>query len=153
MASSYVASNRSFVFFVMGIGISKRLIHYNDVVMGAMASQIISITIVYSTVYSRHRSRKNQSSAALAFVRGIHRGPVNFPHKRPVTRKISSFDDVIMCTLETEKVRSRFLSEILCFSWELTLSFSIMIAHDVVRNTNFNFSICKKKFTSFSLLE
>ena len=31
--------------------------------------------------------RKYQSSASLAFVRGIHRWPVNSPHKRPVTRK------------------------------------------------------------------
>ena len=64
--------------------------------MGAMASQITSLTIVYSTVYSRRRSEKHQSSALLAFMWGIHRGPVNSPHKRPVTRKMSSFDDVIM---------------------------------------------------------
>ena len=43
------------------------------------------------------RSRKHQSSASLAFVRGIHRGPVNSPHKWPVTRKMFPFDDVIMC--------------------------------------------------------
>ena len=29
-------------------------------------------------------------------MRGIHRGPVNSPHKRPVTRKMFPFDDVIM---------------------------------------------------------
>ena len=40
--------------------------------------------------------RKHQSSASLAFVREIHRGPVNFPHKWPVTRKMFPFDDVIM---------------------------------------------------------
>ena len=44
----------------------------------------------------RRRSRKHQSSASLAFVWGIHRGPVNSPHKRPVTRKMFLFDDVIM---------------------------------------------------------
>ena len=49
--------------------------------MGAIASQITSLTIVYSTVYSDADQRKHQSSASLAFVRGIHRGPVNFPHK------------------------------------------------------------------------
>ena len=43
--------------------------------------------IVYSTVYSRHRSKKTSSSASLAFVRGIHRWPVSSPHKGPVTRK------------------------------------------------------------------
>ena len=40
--------------------------------------------------------RKHQSSASLAFVRGIHRWPVNSPRKGPVTRKIFTFYDVIM---------------------------------------------------------
>ena len=64
--------------------------------MSTMASQIISLTIVYSTVYSRRRSKKHQSSASLEFVRAIHRWPVNSPHKGPVTRKMFPFDDVIM---------------------------------------------------------
>ena len=64
--------------------------------MSAMASQITSFTIVYSTVYSDADQRKHQSSASLAFVRGIHRLPVNSPHKGPVTRKMLPFDDVIM---------------------------------------------------------
>ena len=70
--------------------------HYNDVIMGVMASQITSLAIVYSTGYSDADQRKHQSSASLAFVRGIHRWPVNSPHKGPVTRKIFPFDDVIM---------------------------------------------------------
>ena len=73
-----------------------KMSHYNDVIMGAMASQITSLTIVYSTVYSGVDQGKHQSSASLAFVRGIHRGPVNSPHKWPVTRKMFPFDDVIM---------------------------------------------------------
>ena len=64
-----------------------------------MASQITSLTIVYSTVYSGADERKHQSSASLAFVRGIHRWPVNSPHKGPVTRKMFPFDDVIMTLL------------------------------------------------------
>ena len=67
--------------------------------MGAIASQITSLTIVYSTVYSDADQRKHQSSASLAFVGGIHRGPVNSPHKWPVTRKMSPFDDIIMTKL------------------------------------------------------
>ena len=55
-----------------------------------------SLTIVYSAVYSDADQRKHQSSASLAFVQGIHRGPVNSPHKWPVTRKMFLFDDVIM---------------------------------------------------------
>ena len=70
--------------------------HYGDVIMDEIASQITSLTIVYSTVYSDEDQRKHQSSASLAFVRGIHRGPVNSPHKWPVTRKMFPFDDVIM---------------------------------------------------------
>ena len=58
--------------------------HYNDVIMDAMASQITSLTIVYSTVYSDAGQRKHQSSASLAFVWGIHR---NSQHKWPVTGK------------------------------------------------------------------
>ena len=44
----------------------------------------------------RRRSKKNQSSASMAFVRGIHRGPVNSPHKWPIVRKMFPFDDVIV---------------------------------------------------------
>ena len=67
--------------------------------MGAMASQINGISIVYSTVSSGAYQRKHQSSASLDFVRGIHRPPVNSPHKEPVTRKMFPFDDVILTTL------------------------------------------------------
>ena len=70
--------------------------HYNDVTMGSIASQITSLTIVCSADYSGADQRKHQSSASLALVRGIHRGPVNSPHKRPLTRKMFPFDDVIM---------------------------------------------------------
>ena len=71
-------------------------IHYSDVIMGAMTSQITSLTIVYTTVYSDADQRKHQSSVSLAFVRGIHRGRVNSPHKWPVTWKMFPFHDVIM---------------------------------------------------------
>ena len=70
--------------------------HYNGVIMGAIASQIPSPTIVFSTAYLDTDQRKHQSSASLAFVRGIHRRPMNSPHKWPVTRKMFPFDDVIM---------------------------------------------------------
>ena len=70
--------------------------HYDDVIMSAIAAHITSLTIVYSTVYPGADQSKHQSSASLAFVCGIHRGPVNSPHKWPVTRKMFPFDDVIM---------------------------------------------------------
>ena len=75
-----------------GFDIWRLLLYYDDVIMGAMASQITSLTTVYSGLHQR----KHQSSASLAFVRGIYRGPVNSPHKWPVTRKMFPFDDVIM---------------------------------------------------------
>ena len=67
--------------------------HYNDVIIGAIATQITSLAIVYSSVYSDADQRNHQSFASLAFVRGIHRGR---PHKGAVTRKMFPFDDVIM---------------------------------------------------------
>ena len=70
--------------------------HNCGVIMGTMASQITRLSIVYSTVNSDADQIKNQSSASLALVRGIHRGPVNSPHKGPATRKMFPFDDVIM---------------------------------------------------------
>ena len=70
--------------------------HYNYVIMGTMASKKTSLAIVYSTVYSGGDKRTHQSSVSLAFVRGIHRSPVDSPHKGPVMRKMFPFDDVIM---------------------------------------------------------
>ena len=61
-------------------------------------------TIVYSILYSGADQRKHQSSASLAFMRVIHRGPVNSPHKWPVTRKMFPFDDVIMCRLSFNQI-------------------------------------------------
>ena len=72
--------------------------------MTTLASQITSLTIVYSTGYSDADQRKHQSSASLAFVRGIHRGPVTSPHKWPVSRKMLPFDDVIMNFIITAPV-------------------------------------------------
>ena len=63
--------------------------------MGAMASQITSLTTVYSPIYQT-QIKENMKAPSLAFVRGIHRGPVNSPHKWPVTRKMFHFDASIM---------------------------------------------------------
>ena len=51
-------------------------------------------------VYSGADQNKHQSFASLAFVRGIHRWPVNSPRKWPVTREMFPFDDVIMCSVD-----------------------------------------------------
>ena len=67
--------------------------------MSVLAFQITGVTIVYSTVCSGADQRKHQSSSSLAFVRGIHRWPVNSPHKGPKMRKLFPLDDVIMAAL------------------------------------------------------
>ena len=84
--------------------------HYDDVIMTMLASQITSLPVVCSIVYSDINQRKHQSSASLAFVREIHRGPVNFPNKWPVTRKMFPFDDVIMHFSET----GRYTKVLIC---------------------------------------
>ena len=90
------ASFRYFIYCVVHVqSICWGCLHYNDVIMSAMASQITSVSIVYPTVCFGADQRK-QNSASLAFVRGIHRWPVNSPHKGPVTRKMFPFDGVIM---------------------------------------------------------
>ena len=59
--------------------------------MGAVASQITSLTIAYSTVYSGADQIKHQSSASLALVRGIHRWPVNLAQMASNAENVSSW--------------------------------------------------------------
>ena len=77
-------------------------IHYNDVIMGSIAPQITSLTIVYSNVYSGADQTKQQSYASLEFV-------VNSPHKGPVARKMFPFDDVIMTLTVLIDIRGKYL--------------------------------------------
>ena len=70
--------------------------HHSDVIMRTMTSQIMCLTLVYSTVYSDTDQRKHQSSESLAFVWGIHRWLVNYSHKGPITQKLFPLDDVII---------------------------------------------------------
>ena len=92
--------------FISEIAVKWCLIKHNSstitVTSSAMQSQITGVSIVYSTVCLGVDQRKHQSSASLAFVRGIHRWPVNSPHKGPVTRNMCSFDDVIMHVWKVE---------------------------------------------------
>ena len=97
-------------------------LHYSDVIMSTMASQITSLTIVYPTVYSGADQRKHQSWASLAFVRGIHRWPVNYPHKGPVTRRMSPFNDVIMCIYD-----AKYGSVPICLSFRAMSQFSCVV--------------------------
>ena len=100
--------------------------HYNDVIMGAMASQITSRSIVYWTVYSGTDQRTHQSSASLVFVRVIHRWPVNSPPKSPVTRKMfhlmaSSLENDAWCREAKWMTEGIMLHEWKCISEPSTL--------------------------------
>ena len=99
--------------------------------MGAMAFQITSLTIVYSIVYSDADHRKHRSSASLAFVRGIHRGPVNSPHKWPVTRKMFPFNDVIMLT--SYPILEISIKDILHVTWEIVYAILSVDDDDILR--------------------
>ena len=105
--------------------------HYDDVIMSAIASQITSLTIVYSTVYPSADQSKHQSSASLAFVWGIHRRPVNSPHKWPVTRKMFPFDDIIMnlTLVLTNMVVLSYLHGLYQAQWRNFISNTQMIQH------------------------
>ena len=72
------------------------LVRYSDAIMSVMASQITCVSVVNSSVCSGADQRKHQSSAWLAFVKGIHRSSVNSLHKGPVTREMFPFPGVIM---------------------------------------------------------
>ena len=63
-------------------------LHYSDVIVSAMAPQITGVSIVCSTICSGADQGKHQSSASLALMKGIHRWPLFFPHKGPVTLKM-----------------------------------------------------------------
>ena len=99
--------------------------HYSEVTIGAMAPQITGVSSVYSTVCSGTDQRKHQSSASLAFVRRVHRGLVNSPHKGQVTRKMFPFDDVIMECVQV-------LTVIDHSSMRARSKFSIYISYDDV---------------------
>ena len=64
--------------------------------MSAMASQITSLTIVYSAVYSRRRSKKTSKLRVTGLCEGNSPVTGNSPHKGPAKRKLLLFDDVIL---------------------------------------------------------
>ena len=101
-----------------------------------IASQITSLTIVYSTVYSGVDQGKHQSSASLAFVWGIHRWPVNSPHKWPVTRKMFPFDDVIMLMMDVYMAYVRIGGMMSQIIWFISFHVGIRIMENFHRHRN-----------------
>ena len=72
-----------------------KILHYNDVITTAMASQITDVSIVYSTVCSG-ADKINHSSASLVF---LGNWPVISLHKGPVTRRMFPFGDIVLTLL------------------------------------------------------
>ena len=70
------------------------LTHDSDVIMSMMASQITSVSVVYSTICWGADQRNHHKLCVTGLCEG--NSPVNSPHKGPVTRKMFPFNDVIM---------------------------------------------------------
>ena len=111
-------------------------LHYNEVLMIAIASQITSLTIVYSSVYSGADQRKHQSSASVALVGGIHWWLVNSPHKGPVTRKRFPIDHVIIC-LASSVLGSALLRKSISISLSVNKGFHIWLCCQQLRGQVF----------------
>ena len=79
-------------------------IQYNEVIMSAMASQITNLTIVYSIIYSGAGQKKTWKLRVTGFCAGNSPVTGEFPAKRPITRQMSPFDDVIMYSTEINGV-------------------------------------------------
>ena len=97
LASSFIIRQSTFLQWLFGLLDMVLLavlqhhcnsIHYSDVIMSVMASQITATRIDFSTIFSGVDQGKHQSSTSLAFVRGIHQWPVDSPYKGPVKWKI-----------------------------------------------------------------
>ena len=92
----------------------------------------------------RRRSRETPSSASLAFVRGIHRWPVNSPHKGPVTRKMFPLDDVIMPFFWVSNIRVSLASTMEIFPLSTSsLRWEIM----AITNVSFHCFTISRLFT------
>ena len=101
--------------------------------MSAMALRITGVSIVHSTVCSGADQRKHQSSASLAFVRGIHRWPVNSPHKGPVTRKIFPLDDAITDDAEEVSISWRHRVCPACRTYEIATRFWVVVICPIIK--------------------
>ena len=116
-------------------------IYDNDVIMSAMVSHITGVSMVFSIACSGADQRKHQSSAPLAFVRGIYQWPINSPHKGPVTRKMFPIDDVIMTTIRFHQTHASYMYHIyqimvfvLCSkSMTLITPFLLFMSIDIIK--------------------
>ena len=118
------------------------IIHYDDVIMGTMASQITSLTVVYSTVYSDADQRKHQSSAPLAFVWGNHRDqwiPRTKGQLRGKCFHLMTSSCFCYCIFVT-----KFLRELMVFRTHLSLLNSISLLFDRQISVNGRLALTRK---------
>ena len=130
-------------------------LHYDDVIMSAMASQITSLTSVCSNFHSGVDQRIHQRSASLAFVWGIQRPPVNSPHKRPVTRKRFYLMTSSWMRLKYNAHNSRFVTFIVAwydsiFAYHTGLFHWHRRNHTKITSIQWNYCLCILWFYSQS---
>ena len=123
--------------------------HYNDVIMTTMASQITSITFVYSTVYSDSKSKKSSKLRVTGLCVGNSPRLVNCPHKWPVTRKMFPFDDVIMIRAKwslfcRRRFQMHFLQQIDDFDSNIT-EFHFLVPKWQLVNINPDYGLAPNK--------
>ena len=111
-------------------------LHYSDVIMCAMMSQITGVASVCSAVCSGADQRKHQSSASLAFMRGIQWWLVDSPLKGSVTQKMFPFDDVIM------EMKGHTYLRFILISSNLKTAFWILSLRQFLAQTNSQYLFC-----------
>ena len=90
-------------------------IHYSNVIMSTTTSQSPALRLCTQPFIAEENIKAPHH---WSYVRGIHRSPVNSPHKGPVTRKMFQFDDVIMeWTMPNKGFMSEIYIYILLVNW------------------------------------
>ena len=109
--------------------------------MSSTASQITSLTIIYSTVYSGADQIRHQTSASLAFVRGIHRWPVNSQHRGPVNVSIWWRHHVVAQSVVTSspgRWTERVRHELMCVAFRNVSNARLFVIHFHLSNMKWN---------------
>ena len=118
--------------------------------MGAMVSQIIGISIVYSFVCSGADKKKPSKLRVIGLCEGHSPVTGEFPHKGPVTRKISQFDDVIMIFPQTCSRRcSRIIpmSYLTIIPYHIFRSYRLLFVHNSATDRNVFYRECDTEAT------
>ena len=121
---------------------------HNDVIRSAMASQITSLTIVYSTIYSRRRSKKTSKLRVTGLCEGNSPVTGEFPAQRaPITQKMFPFDDVIMkLVILSSFVHTSFCGGVmLCLVTDNWLNLKHHLTYTHMRTATISTVVCRTK--------